>query len=94
MKVKIFRPSKSAMQSGKKNSKKWLIEPIASETPRSINQLTGWVSAGNTNSQISFEFNSKDEAINFAKSKNYEFEIFEPKNSSIKKKSYASNFTS
>jgi hypothetical protein len=93
MKVKIFQPAKSAMQSGKKNRKKWLVEPIASNNVRSINPLMGWISAANTNSQLHFEFSSKEEAVKFAQSKGFKFEIHEPHTASIKPKSYAENFT-
>lgn len=94
MKVKIYQPSKSAMQSGKKNVKKWLVEPIAEKNTKSLNPLMGWVSGNDTQAQLKFKFPSKEEAIAFAKSQNFEYEIFEPKTSSIKKKSYAQNFTS
>ena len=94
MKVKIFSPAKSAMQSGKKNTKKWLIKPIEEENIRSINPLMGWVSAKNTLSQLQFEFVSKDAAIDFAKKHNFEYQLIEPKTTTIKPKSYASNFTS
>ena len=93
MKVKISRPTKSAMQSGKRNVKKWLVEPIEETNIRSVNALTGWVSASDTSSQLHFEFSSKEEAIKFAKSRNFEFEIEEPKMASVKQKSYAANFT-
>ncbi len=93
MKVKIFRPTKSSMQSGKRNLKKWLVEPIEKEDIRSINPLMGWVSASSTLSQFRFEFSNKEEAINFAKERNFEFEIHDPKISSIKPKSYSANFT-
>jgi hypothetical protein len=93
MKVKIFRPAKSAMQSGKRNLKKWIVEPIAEENIRSLNPLMGWVSASDTSSQFRFEFLSKEEAINFAKERKFEFEIHDPKVSLIKPKSYSANFT-
>jgi hypothetical protein len=93
MKVKIFRQAKSAMQSGKKNAKKWLVKPIEETNSRSINPLMGWVSVDNTLSQFNFEFSSQESAIEFAKSRNFEFEIEEPKTSSIKPKSYSENFT-
>lgn len=92
-KFRIYQPTKSAMQSGKKNSKKWLMLPLEKETVRSINSLTGWTSANNTNSQLHFEFISKEEAIKFAQSQGFEFEVSEPKTTSVKKKSYAANFT-
>ena len=94
MKVKIFQPAKSAMQSGKNNSKKWLVMPIEKTNVRSINPVMGWVSSDDTSSQLKFDFSNKEEAISFAKSQNFEYEIHEPKTSSIKKKSYAANFIS
>jgi hypothetical protein len=93
MKVKIFSPAKSAMQSGKRNTKKWLVEPIEETNLRSINPLTGWVSADSTLSQFRFEFVSKEEAIKFAQSRDFKFEVIEPKTASLKQKSYAGNFT-
>ena len=94
MKVKIFSPAKSAMQSGKKNTKKWLVLPIEEENPRSIDPIMGWVSAKNTLSQLSFEFLNQEDAINFAKNRGFEFEVLQPKSAVIRPKSYAANFTS
>jgi hypothetical protein len=93
MKVKIYQPAKSAMQSGKKNNKEWRIEAVTEKNEKSLNPLMGWVSGNNTETQLQFKFPNKKEAIAFAKSQNFEYEIFEPKTSSIKKKSYAQNFT-
>ncbi len=93
MKVRIFKPAKSAMQSGKRNTKKWLVQVIEDKKIRSIDPLMGWVSAQNTSSQLKFKFASKEEAINFAKQKNIPYEVVEPKSSTIQKKSYAENFT-
>lgn len=93
MKFRIFRPSKSAMQSGKKNTKKWLMLPIEEKNIRSVNPLTGWVSASDTSSQFRFEFATKDEAIEFAKSRNFKYEIEEEHLPTITPKSYSANFT-
>jgi hypothetical protein len=93
MKVKIFKPTKSAMQSGKKNTKKWLMLPLEESKTRSISNITGWVSSNDTSTQLKFEFASKEDAINFAKDRGFEYEVEEPQNSTIKKKSYAENFT-
>ena len=94
MKFKIYQPTKSAMQSGRRNSKKWLMEVVDENGVRSLNPLMGWVSASDTSSQLKFEFVSKEEAVKFAKSKNFQFEVEEPKVAVLKKKSYAANFTS
>lgn len=93
MKFRIFQPAKSAMQSGKKNTKKWLMLPIEDRAIRSVNSLTGWISAEDTSSQFRFEFATKEAAIEFAKEKSFAFEVEEPQLSRIKPKSYASNFT-
>lgn len=93
MKVRIYKPAKSAMQSGKKNTKKWLVVPIEESNIRSVSTITGWISASDTISQLHFEFSSKEEAIKFAEARDFKYEIDEPETSTIKKKSYAANFT-
>ena len=91
MKVKIYQPAKSSMQSGKAH-KKWLLEPIEEQNPRSRNGLMGWVSTNSMNSELSFYFTTKEEAIDFAKESNFEYEVLEPARAVLQKKSYADNF--
>lgn len=93
MKVRIYRPTKSAMQSGKNNMKKWLLVPIEEENLRSLNPLMGWTSVDNTQSQLRLFFATKEAAIDYAKSQKFDYEVEEPEISSVKKKSYAANFT-
>lgn len=93
MKVRIYKPTKSAMQSGKARTKKWVIEPIDEKNIRRLNPLMSWVSVDNTLSQLHFEFLQKEDAINFAKKNGYDFVVEEPKFASLKKKSYAENFS-
>jgi len=89
-KVKIFKPSKTAMQSGKRTSKKWLLEFDTLDTQ--INPLMGWESSVDTMSEVKLEFSSKDEAINYAKRNNLDYYVIEPEKSKIVKKSYSDNF--
>ena len=79
------------MQSGLKKFDKWIIEYITDDP--GTNPLMGWESSSDTNSEINLEFKSKDLAINYAKKNNIDFEVIEPKNRKIIKKSYADNFT-
>ena len=90
-KAKIYKPSKTAMQSGIKKFDKWLIEFIT-EKP-GINPLMGWESSTDTNSELKLEFSSKEQAIEYAKKNKINFEVIEPKIRKIIKKSYADNFT-
>ena len=89
-KAKIYKPSKTAMQSGKRNSKKWLLEFDTLDTV--INPLMGWESSRDTMSEVKLEFSSKEEAINYVKKNNIEYYIVEPEKSKIIKKSYTDNF--
>ena len=93
MKVKIFKPTKNAMQSGKARTKKWLLIPVEEKNSRFIDKLMGWVSSNNTATQLRMEFANKEDAINFAKEENLEYEVLEPEFSKVKPKSYAANFT-
>ena len=90
-KAKIYKPSKTAMQSGIKKFDKWIIEFIT-EKP-GINPLMGWESSTDTNTELKLEFSSKELAIEYAKKNNINFELIEPKIRKIIKKSYADNFT-
>ena len=90
-KAKIYKPSKTAMQSGIKKFDKWIIEFI-SEKP-GINPLMGWESSTDTSSELKLEFSSKDLAIEYAKKNKINYELIEQKIRKIIKKSYADNFT-
>jgi len=89
-KVKIYKPAKTAMQSGKRNTKKWLLEFDTLDTQ--VNPLMGWESSIDTMSEVKLEFLSKDEAINYAKKNKMNYYIVEPEKSKIVKKSYTENF--
>ena len=89
-KAKIYIPTKSAMQSGKGNTKKWILEFETQDT--GINPLMGWETSTDTMSEVKLEFDSKELAIHFAKKNNIEYYVIEPQKSKIVKKSYTDNF--
>ena len=78
------------MQSGKGKTNKWILEFDINDPTR--NPLMGWESSNDTLSEIKLEFSSKELAINYAKKKKIDFEIIEPKERKVVKKSYANNF--
>ena len=90
-KAKIYKPSKTAMQSGVKKFDKWVIEFITDKP--SINPLMGWESSTDTSSELKLEFSSKDLAIEYAKKNKISYELIEQKVRKVIKKSYADNFT-
>ena len=89
-KAKIYKPSKTAMQSGLKKFDKWIIEYITDDP--GTNPLMGWESSTDTYSELKLEFSSKELAINYAKKKKIDFELIEPRKRKTVKKSYADNF--
>tara|TARA_Y100001970_G_scaffold279624_1_gene387299 strand:+ start:535 stop:822 length:288 start_codon:yes stop_codon:yes gene_type:complete len=89
-KAKIYKPSRTAMQSGKRNTKKWCLEFDTQNT--GINPLMGWETSKDTMSEVRLQFSSKEQAISYAKKNNIDYYIIEPQKRKIIKKSYADNF--
>ena len=89
-KAKIYIPTKTAMQSGKRNNQKWILEFETRDT--GINSLMGWESSLDTMSEIKLEFSTKEQAVNYAEKNNIDYYIVEPQKSKIIKKSYSDNF--
>jgi NADH dehydrogenase (ubiquinone) Fe-S protein 4 len=89
-KAKIYKPSKSVLQSGNKKFDKWIIEFITDRP--GINPLMGWESSTDTYSELKLEFKNKDLAIEYAKKNKIDFELIDAKKRKIVKKSYADNF--
>tara|TARA_Y100000590_G_scaffold310436_1_gene350743 strand:- start:396 stop:701 length:306 start_codon:yes stop_codon:yes gene_type:complete len=91
MTIKIYKPSKTSMQSGSKKTKKWLAEFI-SDVDNTKDSLMGWNSSLDTQSQIKVFFETKEMAVEWAKKNGFQFFVEEPREKKIKPKSYASNF--
>jgi len=89
-KAKIYKPTKTAMQSAKSNTKNWLLEFDTLDT--GINPLMGWETSQDTMSEVKLEFPSKKQAIDYAEKNNIDYYVVEPQKSKIIKKSYADNF--
>ena len=78
------------MQSGKGKSKNWLLQFDTLDT--GINPLMGWESSKDTMSEVKLEFETKEQAINYAKKNNVDYYVIEPKKRKLIKKSYSENF--
>ena len=89
-KAKIFKPTKTAMQSGKGSSKNWLLQ--FDSLDNGISPLMGWESTKDTMSEVKLEFLTKEQAINYAKKNSIEYYVVEPQKRKIIKKSYSDNF--
>ena len=90
-KALIYKPSKTAMQSGVKKYDKWIVEFLTDKP--GINPLMGWESSTDTFNSVKLEFKTKELAIEYSKKNKIDYELIESKNRKIIKKSYADNFT-
>ena len=87
----IFKPTKSAMQSGLSNTKKWCLSN--SEIDENyVSSKFCWIGSTNPEKQIKLFFDSLEDAENFATKNKYKYEIIQPKKRKVLKKSYSKNF--
>ena len=71
--VVIYKPTKSAMQSGSTN-KFWILKYI-SYSKTNLDPLMGWSGSDDTSKQINLKFNSKEEAIDYAELHSLKYRI-------------------
>jgi hypothetical protein len=91
MTVRIYKPTKTAMQSGAAQTGQWVLEHV-SEARRELDPLMGWTGAGDTQAQVKLWFATKEEAIAYAERIGLAYTISEPTQRSHIRKSYADNF--
>ena len=92
MLARIFRPSKTAMQSGKAKSHDWVLEFEATDARRA-DPLMGWtVTADTESSQVRLSFETKDEAVRYADKHGIAFQLIDPHPAKRIVKAYADNF--
>ena len=90
MKVRIFKPAKTAKQSGRGKTTDWLLE--SEPAPKEIDPLMGWTGSRNTMEQVQMWFLTLDEAKAHAEKNGWQFTVELPKGRDIKPKAYADNF--
>jgi len=90
--VKIYRPAKNAMQSGRANAKRWLLE-YDPAVAKFIDPLMGWTGSADTRNQVRLRFASRDEAVAYAKRNGLDYRVEEPKDRVVRPKNYAANFS-
>lgn len=89
--AKIYKPASSAMTSGR-GKQNWLLE-FDKSLSSNIDPLTGTKRSKDALSQVTLEFKSRDEAINYAKSNNIPHRVIERERINRIKRSYADNFS-
>ena len=91
MKAKIYKPAKTAMQSGRAKYNKWVLKFLDQKNQRK-DTMMGWNGGSSTVSQIELKFSTKEEAVSYAKKNNIDYEVLETSERKVINKSYADNF--
>ncbi len=91
MSAKIYRPAKTAMQSGKAKTNLWVLE-FDQETPRTIDPIMGYTSSADTRQQVKLTFETAEQAVAYAERNGIEYRVIAPKEPTRKSVSYSDNF--
>ncbi|WP_158548739.1 ETC complex I subunit [Parvularcula marina] len=92
MLARIYRPSKTAMQSGKAKTTQWTLE-FEGAAPRTTDPLMGWTSSSDMlASEVRMRFDTKEEAIAYAKEHKIPYQVMDREEAPRVLKAYSDNF--
>ncbi|MDC9700739.1 MAG: ETC complex I subunit [Alphaproteobacteria bacterium] len=91
MRARIYKPARTAMQSGHAATHGWFLE-FELKKPCRVEPLMGWTSSNDTLQQLRLRFSTRKEAMSYAKRNAISFIVLEPQERRIFPASYASNF--
>lgn len=91
MTARIYRPAPNAMQSGRGNSRQWLLVHEASSA-KQIEPLMGYTSSTDTRQQLKLRFDSLEEAEAYAQRNGIAYIVQPDHVPTPKRNHYADNF--
>ncbi|NCQ24320.1 MAG: ETC complex I subunit [Rhodobacteraceae bacterium CG17_big_fil_post_rev_8_21_14_2_50_63_15] len=93
MSARIYKPARTATQSGLAKTRDWVLE-FESNTAREIDPLMGWTSNEDTQAQVRLRFSSKEAALDYARDQGIEAVVQEPqkRKPNIRPAGYGENF--
>jgi NADH dehydrogenase len=91
--ARIYRPAKTAMQSGVAKTRDWLLE-YAPEEGKVIDPLMGWTGSGDMRGQVRLNFETREAAEDYARHHGIPYQVTAPKERKpvLRAKGYGSNF--
>ncbi len=92
MSARIFKPAKTAMQSGKAKTDGWVLE-FEAQSARQVEPLMGYTSSSDTKSQIKLEFKTLEDAKVYAEKNGIAYSVQKPQKAKRRIMSYAENFS-
>lgn len=91
MLARIYRPAKTAMQSGRAKTRGWVLD-YEPEVAKTIEPLMGYTSSGDMRQQIRLSFETREEAVAYAERAGLAYRVIEPHERAVKRLSYSDNF--
>ena len=95
MTAKIYKPSKTAMQSGRKTKIsrgcEWVLAYMRKSAAKP-DQLMGWQSSSDTARQVKIHFPDMESAVAYAEANDIDYVVQQPKSRRVKPRAYADNF--
>ena len=91
MTARIYKPAKTAMQSGQAKTKEWVID-FEPEQARQVEPLMGWTSSADMRQQLRLRFDTKEEAVAYCQRHAIAFQVTEAKPAARRIASYSDNF--
>jgi hypothetical protein len=91
MRVRIYQPTKTAMQSGRSGTKRRALE-FEPEARREMDPLMGWTSSRDTRAQVRMSFDTLEEAVAYAEKQGYAYGVQSAQARVVRPKSYSDNF--
>jgi ETC complex I subunit conserved region len=91
MTARIYKPGRTATQSGMARTKHWLLV-FEQDRPREIEPLMGWTSSGDTRQQVKLWFDTREEAVGYAEREGIPYRVEEPQEAKRRAISYSDNF--
>ena len=89
--ARIYKPARTAMQSGRAKTKEWVLEFEPREAQRA-DPLMGWAGSSDTLGQVTLQFATREEATAYANKRGIAFDLEMPHATKLKPKAYADNF--
>src|SRR5690606_35266544 len=89
--ARIYKPARTAMQSGRAKTKDWILE-FEPKDPKRPDPLMGWMGSSDTLGQVRLSFETREEAVAYAKRHGIDFTLERPHTTKLIPKSYADNF--
>lgn len=94
MKYIIYSPARRVSQSGKAKEGRWVLRARSDVVSKSlfIDDVMDYTAIRGFANQIDLNFNTLEQAVEYATANNLQFNVVLPQKAVFRKKTYASNF--